>query len=202
MSDLMLDVGQAVELKEAFRRGGYNNAEIKQLSTGDTLAQVRDVLRGLCEIKPVEHAVDLGVDPFLPDGWKVEEHQNGKVVKLERKGSDLYLDGKKIDFYLSKKQKGGSIEGNDLRKELTKMPVLNANMLDYLLKNPLIIPDEWKTDGDGNTRCLFFWGTVYRNADGSLCVRYLVWNGGRWGSNYGWLGVDWRSNNPAAVSAS
>jgi hypothetical protein len=72
MSDLMLDVGQAVELKEAFRRGGYNNAEIKQLSTGDTLAQVRNVLRGLAEIKSVEHVIDLGADPFLPDGWKVE----------------------------------------------------------------------------------------------------------------------------------
>jgi hypothetical protein len=53
MGDLMLDVDQAGELKAAFRRCGYNNAEIKQLSTGDTLAQVRNVLRGLAEIKPV-----------------------------------------------------------------------------------------------------------------------------------------------------
>jgi hypothetical protein len=202
MSDLMLDVGQAVELKEAFRRGGYNNAEIKQLSTGDTLAQVRNVLRGLAEIKSVEHVIDLGADPFLPDGWKVEEHQKGKVVKLERKGSDLYLDGKKIEFFLSKKQFKGSIEGNDLRKELAAWPVLNANVLDYLREHPQLIPDEWKQDTQGNTRYIFFWGTVYRRSGGRLCVRCLGWDVGAWRWGYIWLDIDWYVYYPSAVSAS
>lgn len=44
MSDLMLDVDQASELKAAFRRGDWTNREIKQLSEGDFLANVRQVL--------------------------------------------------------------------------------------------------------------------------------------------------------------
>ncbi len=201
---LTLGVGLAQELEHAFNRNGFQSLEeVKALTVGDFLGQVRGVKLGLYEIKPVEYAIDLGADPFLPDGWKVEEHQKGKVAKLERRGADLYLDGKKIDFYLSKPQKkGGRIEGNDLRKEVSKQPVLNANVLDYLREHPQLIPDSWKVDGNGNTRYIFFWGTVYRRSDGDLYVRYLSWHGDRclWSSL--WLDGDWHSNNPAAVSAS
>jgi hypothetical protein len=33
---------------------------------------------------------------------------------------------------------------NSLREELIARPVFNANLLDYLLKNPHLIPAEWK----------------------------------------------------------
>jgi hypothetical protein len=54
MSDLMLDVDQAGELKAAFRRGDWTNALIKKACEGDRLAQFRDVLLGRAEIKPIE----------------------------------------------------------------------------------------------------------------------------------------------------
>jgi len=66
MSDLMLDVDQAGELKAAFRRGGYSNTEIKQLSEGDILGKVRDVLLGRAEIKLITHTINLGAPPQLP----------------------------------------------------------------------------------------------------------------------------------------
>ena len=50
MSDLMLDVGLANELKMAFRRGDWTNEEIKRLCEGDILKQVRGVVRGLAEV--------------------------------------------------------------------------------------------------------------------------------------------------------
>ena len=40
-----------------------------------------------------------------------------------------------------------------------------------------------------------------RNRDGNLYVRYLIWNGDRWNSNFNWLDNDWNDNNPAAVDA-
>lgn len=55
-SNLMLDVSQAVELKMAFRRGKWTKAEIKRLSEGDLLAQVRDVILGRAEINKFERA--------------------------------------------------------------------------------------------------------------------------------------------------
>ncbi|MFA6081855.1 MAG: hypothetical protein WC773_00355 [Patescibacteria group bacterium] len=53
-SELMLDVGQANELKLAFRRCGWTNEEIKKLSEGDTLVGVRQVIRGEATIQAVE----------------------------------------------------------------------------------------------------------------------------------------------------
>lgn len=54
MSELMLDVGQANELKMAFRRAGYEASEVKRLSEGDILARVREVLLGHAHIVPIE----------------------------------------------------------------------------------------------------------------------------------------------------
>lgn len=50
MSDLMLDVGLANELKMAFRRHGYSSEEIKKLSEGNFLGQFLLVLRGRAEV--------------------------------------------------------------------------------------------------------------------------------------------------------
>ncbi|MDO8633009.1 MAG: hypothetical protein Q7K38_00455, partial [Candidatus Wildermuthbacteria bacterium] len=81
-------------------------------------------------------------------------------------------------------------------KELAGKPVMNANVLDYLLKNPHLIPDEWKG------KYLFFWGTVYRGSVGCLYVRYLCWRGVRWGWDCRWLGSGWDGRYPAALRAS
>ncbi|HUX80883.1 MAG TPA: hypothetical protein VMV38_01005 [Candidatus Paceibacterota bacterium] len=197
MSDLMLDVGQANELKLAFRRADFSNDDIKRLCEGNVLVDVRSVLRGHASIAVVQHVIDCDANPFNPwanDGFTIEEHQ---------KGGQWKFDPKQVEFFLSSGQKDGKvIEGNKLRKELAKKSAFNANVLDYLLAHLELIPDEWKTDGNGNTRYIFFWGTVYRRRDGYLCVRCLDWSGGRWRWSFNWLGSDWIGYGPAAVRAS
>ncbi|NNM83805.1 hypothetical protein HKL94_01115 [Candidatus Parcubacteria bacterium] len=185
MSDLMLDVGQANELKLAFRRADFSNEDIKRLCEGSVLAGVRSVLRGHAAINVVEHVIDCDADPFVPEGWMVEEHQ---------KGGQWKFDLKEVELFLSSGQKGRKyIEGNKLRKELAKKPVFNANVLDYLLANPHLIPEEWKGKYD-----VFFWGTVYRHRDGDLRVRYLYWDDGRWFWSFSWLGNGFFGDDPAA----
>lgn len=193
VSDLRLDVSQAHELKLAFRRAGWTNADIKKSCEGDMLFRILPVVRGHAEIKLIEHLIDLDVDPYVPDCWKVERHI---------KGGHFKFDPAQVTFYLSKKQKKGVIGGNDLKKELEKKPVFNANLLDYLLAHPDIIPDEWKTNEDGSTRYTFFWGTEYRDADGDLYVRYLHWSGDGWCWSGSWLDDDWVSDDPALLRAS
>lgn len=151
------------------------------------------LVAGTHEIKMIEHCINCDAEPFIPDGWRVEEHQ---------KMSNIKFDPSKIDFYLSKKQKNGSIEGNKLREELKGKKVLNANVPDYLLKNPQIIPEEWKKDEKGDTRFIFFWGTIYRSSRGRLCVRYLYWDGGQWRWGRDWLGEGFYSYDSSAVLAS
>lgn len=186
-NDLMLDVSQAAELKLAFRRNGWNNAEIKTLSEGNVLAKVLQVIKGQAEIKMVEHLIDCDAAPFVPDGWSVKEH---------KKTGQLKFDPAKISLYLSKKQKKGVIGGHNLHKELNNKPVMNANVLDDLLVHPELIPEEWKGKN------IFFWGTIYRDSDGNLYVRYLSSDESKWYWVYYWLTGAFDSDDPAALFGS
>lgn len=131
--------------------------------------------------------VDLDADPFVPDGWKVVKHV---------KGGQLEFDPAKVALYLDEEQNGGVIIGHELRGKLKGKPVFNANLLDYLLAHPNLIPEEWKG------KAVFFWGTIYRDSVGSLCVRCLVWDDGRWYWVYRWLDGRFDDFDPAAVPAS
>lgn len=198
MSEITFDVGLAAKLKQAVVRNGITDlADIDWLCQGDNIANVRRLRQGHVQLVVPEHLIDCDADPFNPwakGGFTIEEHQ---------KGSQWKFDPKEVKFFLANGQKDGKVlEGNKLRKELAGKPVLNANVLDYLLANPHLIPDEWKKDGQGNTRHIFFWGTVYRRRDGILFVRCLCWSDGIWYWSSLWLGDDWFGYNPAAVRAS
>ena len=134
--------------------------------------------------------IDLDANPLVPPMWRVVEH---------RKGGQFEWDASKIELYRSKKQQSGKIiEGTELHEELKRQglkgrSVLNANALDYLLKNRHLIPEEWKGKN------VFFWGTVYRRSDGKLYVRCLFWFGHRWDWFDRWLGNEFDDNFPAAL---
>ena len=112
------------------------------------------------------------------------------------------IDLDKIEFHLEPKQKMSYLKGDVLRERLAGKKNLDGALLDYLLKHPKLIPDSWKTDENGNTRYIFFWGTIYRDSGGRLCVRCLCWLGGEWGWGSLWLGGGWDGSGPAAVLAS
>jgi len=104
-----------------------------------------------------------------PYGWEIiEENQLPNRVrgKIEFSPKDAHL-------YLSEEQNSSydSIIGYDLKEELRIQNnlVYGANLLDYLLVHPEIIPEEYKR------KMVFFWGTIYRNSDGYLFVRCLLW---------------------------
>src|SRR5205807_6458708 len=126
---------------------------------GLVLDGFREGLLGRAKITVPKHLVDLDADPFIPKGWSVPEgcHQKGGIFTW---------GASKVSLYLSESQKEGKwTEGKELRKDLAGKPVFNANLLDYLLKNPHLIPEEW------NDQFVFFWGTIYRVSDDGLCVR-------------------------------
>ena len=180
-------VWAALELEDAAVRLGFTPREIRALAgRKDLLQLVRQALCGATGIGPV---IDCDTDPFLPQGWK--------GVEYHKKGGQLELDLSKVKLHLSLNQMDGKyIEGNKLRKELASEPVLNANVLDYLLSHPELIPEEWKG------KYVFFWGTIYCSSSGNLYVRYLYWDDGAWDWDDVWLGFDFSGRNPAAVLAS
>ena len=142
--------------------------------------------------------IDCNAAPFIPNGWSVRpEDQITSAVR-----GNLIFDSTKITPYFSEGQKNRKmVVGHDLRKELEGKPVLTAHVLDYLLANTRLIPDSWKKNEKGETLNHFFWGTVYRDSDGDLCVRYLYWYGGRWHWNYYWFGEEFGSQDPAVLAS-
>ncbi len=178
--------GQTHQLMERLEVEGFTPDDVTKLGQYKDLSNIRGLFCGTHELKLVKHIIDCDADPFCPDGWKVEEHH---------KRGRLEWDVSKIQLYLSKGQKDGNwFEGNKLRKELTNKGVLDAIVLDYLLKNPYLIPEEWRS------KVVFFWGTIYR-VDGRLVVRFLYWLG-EWDWYYYWLGNDFRDYSPAVLLAS
>ena len=182
----LYSIGAVNQLADSLEKAGFTSEDLTKLRQFGNLKSIKDVLYGYAGITYPEHLIDCDSTPFVINGLSVEEHKKGGLFKF---------DPAKISLYLSKKQKKGSIEGNDLRKELANQPVLNTNVLDYLLVHPELISEEWKG------KYIFFWGTIYRSSDGNLYVRYLYWYGSGWHWGYDWLASDFVSDNPVALAS-
>ncbi len=173
-------IGLLNQLADALENANFSAGDVTKLKQFGNLKGIKDVLYGSAEI--IEHLINCDADPYLPNGWSVEEHQ---------KGGQFSFNPTKVELYLSKK----SIVGNDLRKEIKSKKVLNANVLDYLLDQPELIPDDWKE------KHVFFFGTIYRDSGDNLYVRCLHWHGSRWLWNYYWLISSFHSDDPVAVAS-
>lgn len=134
-----------------------------------------------------EHLIDSDADPFIPEGFSLHEHKKGGIWKWNPF----------IFLYLSEdQQRGIYVVGYDLYdKELAAKGVLNANILDYLLKHQELIPENWKS------HVIYFWGTIYRDSvDDELCVRCLHWNDSRFFSGYTPLRNKFGNHSSAALA--
>ena len=183
--------GQVHQLMNALEAAGFTSSHLTKMGQSkEKLNSFREVLEGRSEIKMKDLIIDLDADPFVPPGLEVLEH---------KKGGQFKWDPTKLKLHLSKSQQNGKvIEGEDLQKELTRMSVLNANVLDFLLKkeNWHLIPKEWRG------KFVFFWGTIYRISNGVLFVRFIPWAnlGFRTEANYRRLDTDWLDKHFAVVS--
>lgn len=177
---------------------GKLNALVKNMMRQTGIANANEVVRlfnsGNFELKVTNHIIDCDKAPLiLYDGWKVEEHI---------KGGQFAWNPEKVKLFLSVNQKydtSTSMKGEELRKELKDQPVVNANVLDYLLDHPNLIPEEWKVEEKGKTRYVFFWGTIYRDPEDDLFVRYLSFDGSHWKQEHYWLYDGFNDNYSACV---
>jgi len=160
--------------------------------------------KALCPLPdslPNQLVVDCDARPRIPSGLSLEgegtEHRTmGKITLEKRADGKLYANGREVVRYLSPNQQNSKvIQGHKLREELKGKRILNACILDALLANPELIPDDWK---NGVT---YFWGTIFRDADGDLYVEDLDWDGGGWYWGYDGLGNVWNADEPAACLA-
>lgn len=182
----VFSVGQMNQLGDALEAAGFTPEDVTKLRSSSLLPDIRSVLLGRAKIVVVKHVIDLDAPPFVPNGWDVE-------LETHIKGGQFEWDPAKVSLYLSEDQQDGkTIQGCKLRKELSGKPVYNANLLDFLLAHPELIPNAWKRE------VVFFWGTLYR-AGGRVYVRCLTWGGDKWEGSVYRVGNDFNAHNPVAV---
>ncbi len=133
----------------------------------------------------IERIIDLDATPFIPKGLVLVGHKGGGQFKWNPARVSLYLsEGQRTRRWIS---------GVKLREELKGKPVLNANVLDFLLANPELIPEEW------TGKYIFFWGTSYRYANNDSGIRYLRRSGREWNCYDRPIRSVWFPEDPAAV---
>ncbi|MCH7492873.1 hypothetical protein IID19_04805 [Patescibacteria group bacterium] len=175
MSDLMLDVDQARELKAAFRRGDWTNALIKRACEGDSLAQFKLVVEGSAEIVHKPHILKrqpFDPEQFLGKGWKIDEQVGNRT------GDNLDAGKIVTNDYL--RERASSINGEDRLKRIkaaTEDIQLDASDFLALWKEKDHVTLKWLYDTRGIT-WLSFWGTILRGPDGLRHVLYLDRRGG------------------------
>lgn len=205
MSEIGLDVGLANDLKLAFRRHDYSSEQVQRLKEGDILGLVRGVLLGTHEIKPIDNIIDLGSLARLPfKGATWLTHRGYGGVKIEKHDDVLYLDGKSLNLFFSRKQQNKEmVEGFELRQEIEKKgDNVSAKVLDYLVDHPELWPENWKKNEQGETLRVFFWDDILCYPLDRLYVLCGYWDGSKVIQDCRWLGHYWFNSEPAVSYAS
>lgn len=206
MSDLMLDVDQAGELKAAFRRGDWTNSEIKSLCEGDVLARVRRVIQGSAEIVVVKKEetpldtiirVDRSVRPTYPDWVDKVMHP-----ELESTGPTEYDLATAVSLWRHDGQKGSRCTGQVIYDHLKGSGMLASclslqDAVEIQKKGVAVFRQVF-----GNNFVYFWKSVVQYRGSRRLDVPYLFVGGGEVVLSWYWLDYDWFGGGPAVRFAS
>lgn len=116
--------------------------------------------------------IDCDQKPSCGHNWVVLKHEKG--------GSWEWNPNIKLFVSERQKTKDGIYLGDlsEELKELKDYKVINANVLNFLLKRKYLIPETCK----GPT--ILFWGTFFGFGDDLQCVRGMHWGGSDWIEDY------------------
>lgn len=134
--------------------------------------------------------VDLDADPFVPSGMRFEPDDHVRGGQRRFAASELCL-------YQSQWQaNGGQITGEALLGELDRAGMYNANLLDFLVARPHLIPLE--CDG----YFVAFLGTIYTDGQGRRHVRVMYKDeDGEWTWMFVPVSLHFGGKNAVAVRA-
>lgn len=190
-------IGQMNQLANALKEKGFTPEEVTRLGQSPkVLGEIRQLINGFGRVEIVCPEIDCDASPFCPEDWWIDEADQlpGRV------SGSFKWDPQRVGLYLDPAQRnGGKVGGPELAKALANEPVLPANVLDYLLKYPVLIPDVWKMDGVGRIRHIYFWGTFYRNRHDHPRVRGMNYMGcGKWRWFWSTMHDNWHDDDWAA----
>jgi hypothetical protein len=168
VSEIGLDVGQANELKLAFRKFDYTNGDVKSLTEGNTLGELRGVLRGthkIVEMSLLEPSgtvtVPATTKPFVAkDNFKTKK--DGGICSYLGDNFKLWFLGK-----IEEPRQESELKYSKLTRSSVDKPILAelGNTADvtlgevfYLMEAGTLRKDAWYisyvVDANGNRRAV------------------------------------------------
>ncbi|MEQ1500104.1 MAG: hypothetical protein ABL917_01880 [Parcubacteria group bacterium] len=136
---------------------------------------------------------------FIGDGWSIlNDETDARSIALTE------LDLTKVQHVTELRDGETYVKGEEKLKRLKSSDYirLDADIFLTFWENQHHIPESWKEKVSGNTRFIYFDGTVLRGSDGNRYVLCLYWGDGAWYWHVYWLGNGWYDNDPSAVLAS
>jgi len=148
------------------------------MKTEQVFKDLKDLKKKANKHSNLNFIIDCNHEPCCPHSlensnygmMRVIEHQKMGRLNIKKKEDGLFIDNKKVEIFCFKDQE--DINYEEYRNILKDKTVLNANILDQLIINPNLIPDDWY-NGDGFLR-IHFGGTIYADINNSLYVRCLL----------------------------
>lgn len=167
------------------------------LLPGPRIIQI-DRVRTFDPAKFVNKGLTIWRGPVDGEGLKGDEDQDLRALAL----TEIDLNAVQFDTCLEEGE--GLVSGEEklLRLKAKSSIRLDAGAFQAIWENREMIPDSWKVDATGNTRYIYFDGTVLRSPSGLRYVLYLYFEDGEWYWDYDWLSDGRSSGNPSAVLAS
>jgi hypothetical protein len=190
---LVISVGLAHKLQIACGKNGWTIFDLARL-VEDSRANADCLLRLRNQASVVLADTVIDCDADIPKGSEIRQNDQlpnaigSKGFKLNPYDIKLVREKDWRNCHEMKKALAG--DKNNL--------VLKAEVIDFLLKHPALIPDAWKGKN------ILFFGTIYRDLvpfSHHQTVRCLTWNGS-WYSDLYWMGCDTGSREVAAVISS
>ncbi len=177
-SDILLTLDQASGLELRMREAGFTTQDVESLCNSGMLQWLLPAIRGQAAVTNVRSVIDCDAAPLIPYlKWNVVKHiQRGKIP----------WDPSKFTLQLSQsQQKEEKVQALQIQSEMEGAQTENANLLDYLISHPYLIPEKWKKGKDGKIQYILFWATIYENPSLNVTVvPSLYFSGGVWKIHY------------------
>ncbi len=103
-------------------------------------------------------------------------------VTVERRADDLYVDGARVELFLTVEQAAGEVYGHDLHGQLRGggSKTLHPNIAAALQECPDLIPPAWtRPDDQGKAPLICFWEAAFQDGAGDVYICCLTCSEGR-----------------------
>jgi hypothetical protein len=151
-------------------------------------------------VSSTEIQVNLGMRPRFQPAYRsyIPSSQVSGLVSVENRDGDLYVDNRKIELIATQDQRCGSI-GRNVLSELEGRQLLHPNIIDALLQNTHLIPENWKPTKKLHRTNIFFSAVQFSSHGRQGYIRLLYWHEGSWCNAFKWSGDGWFQSDLTAV---